>query len=109
MSNCIEEYKGTVIGTSIGFGVSLLINIYLALNLYCTRGRENKKLQEIELIVMEENKKKEEVVLRIGNARTPITRSNNLPEWVLEDYNNLRIPTTVTPKGTLLAEKSGSI
>ena len=112
MSNCIEEYKGTVIGASVGFGFSLLMNIYLALKLYCIQGRENKKLQEIEMIVLEENKKtdeKEEVVLRIGNARTSITRSNNLPAWVVEDYNNLHVPTTITPEGALFAEKSGSI
>ena len=109
MSNCIEEYKGTLIGASIGFGLSLLMNIYLALKIYYTQGRENKKLPEIEMIVMEENRKKEEVILRIGNARTPITRSNNLPAWVVEDYNNLRVPTTVAPESALLTKKSCSI
>ena len=109
MSNCIEEYKGTVIGASIGFGFSLLMNVYLALKIYYTQRKENKKLREIELIVMEENKIKEEIVLRIGNARTPITRSNNLPAWVVEDYNNLSVPTTIAPKSALSAKISGSI
>ena len=58
---------------------------------------------------MEENEKKEEIVLRIGNARTPITRSNNLPTWVVEDYNNLRVPTTIAPESALIAKKSSSI
>ena len=110
MSNCIEEYKGTVIGASIGFGFSLLMNVYLALKLYCIHSKENIKLQEIEMIVMEEeNKKKEEIILRIGNARTPITRSNNLPAWVVEDYNNLSVPTTIAPKSALSTKISGSI
>ena len=109
MSNCVEEYKETIIGASIGFGFSLLMNVYLALKLYCIHSKENIKLQEIEMIVMEKNEKKEEVILRIGNARAPVTRSNNLPAWVVEDYNNLSVPTTIAPKSALSTKISGSI
>ena len=113
MSNCIEEYKETVIGASIGFGFSLLMNIYLAFKMYCTQQKqttENKKLREIEMTIKEKREEKEEVILRIGTARNSITKSDNLPAWVVEDYNNnLRVPTTIAPQSTLLTKKFGSI
>ena len=113
MSKCIEEYKETIIGASIGFGLSLIMNLYLAVKLYCSKKNEtkqNKKIQEIEMIIQEKSNKKEEVVLRIGTARNPVIKSDNLPTWVIEDYNNnLRIPATIAPESTLLAKKSGSI
>ena len=85
MSNCIEEYKETVIGASISFGFSLLINLYLAFKVYCTPKEqitENRKIREVEMTVKEKGGQKEEVVLRIGTARNPIIKNNNLPAWV---------------------------
>jgi hypothetical protein len=113
MSNCVEEYKETIIGASIGFGFSLLMNLYLAIKIYCIPKKhitENRKIREVEMTVKENKEEKEEVVLRIGTARNPIIRNNNLPEWVIEDYNNnLRVPTIIAPESALLTKKSGSI
>ena len=99
MENCIEKYTWQITTAGITLLVSLVTNIILGIKICCcSTARENQKIKSVELVSLNEEVKnapsKENYIVNIGTARR---KKSTLPNWVIEDYTNSRVPTSVPP------------